>query len=344
MPVSIAGMLYKLNMWRAFLWAVALVSLMPSAPAAAEPSLRIRFSHVVANDTPKGIAVQRFQQLVHTRSGGDVAVVIYPRAQLYGDVDEVQALQLGAVEMIAPSLSKFGRMGFPEFELFDLPFLFASTADVATVTKGPVGRQLLRQLERIQLFGLGYLDNGFKHMSANKALIAPGDFVGLRMRVQSSRVIAAQMKALGAQPVALPFGETQRALAAGVVDGTENPVSNFWTQGMHTVQSHFSLTQHGYLGYAVVTNQRFWTGLSAAHRQLLAGALADALAYGNAIAQQENDKALQALQQAGTTVIDPVSDEQRQALRLAVQPAYDDLEQRIGTVWLEQVNKVLRQY
>jgi C4-dicarboxylate-binding protein DctP len=344
MPVSIAGMSYKLNMWRVCLWAVALVALMPNAPAAAEPSLRIRFSHVVANDTPKGLAVQRFQQLVHTRSGGDVAVVIYPRAQLYGDVDEVQALQLGAVEMIAPSLSKFGRMGFPEFELFDLPFLFASTADVAKVTKGAVGRQLLRQLERIQLLGLGYLDNGFKHMSANKALIAPSDFVGLRMRVQSSRVIAAQMKALGAQPVALSFGETQRALTAGVVDGTENPVSNFWTQGMNTVQSHFSLTQHGYLGYAVVTNQSFWRGLSAAHRQLIAGALADALAYGNAIAQQENDKALQALKQAGTTVIDPVSDVQRQVLRHAVQPAYDDLEQRIGTAWLEQVNKVLRQY
>lgn len=318
--------------------------LCPQLGHAASPVLTIRFSHVVATDTPKGLAVQRFQQLVRERSEGTMAVVIYPRGQLYGDTDEVQALQLGAVEMIAPSLSKFGRMGVPEFEIFDLPFLFRSTGDVAIITKGSVGRQLLRKLERVQLLGLGYLDNGFKQMSANKPLLRPSDFVGLRMRVQSSHVIAAQMSALGAQPVVLPFSDTQRALAQQVVDGTENPPSNFWTQGMNTVQSHFSLTQHGYIGYAVVTNPHFWSALSVSQRQLVKGALADALAYGNAIAQEENDKSLQALRDAGTTQIHTLSDDNRAALRQAVQPAYDDLEQRIGSVWLDQVYKALRKH
>lgn len=306
-----------------------------------KPELTLRFSHVVANDTPKGLAVQRFAQLVYQRSNGWLVVQIYPRAQLYGDTDEVQALQLGAVEMIAPSLSKFGRIGVPEFEIFDLPFLFSSMADVNKITNGPLGRQLLQRLERVQLQGLGYLDNGFKNMSANKPLQQVSDFSGLRVRVQSSSVIAMQMKSLGALPVPLPFSETQAAVAAHVVDGTENVASNFWTQNMHRVQSHFSLTKHAYLGYAVVTNQAFWRSLSSANRQLISGALADALAYGNAIAQQENDQALQALAQAGA-VIDAVSTQQRHALRQAVQPAYDDLANRIGAVWLEQVDKALR--
>jgi C4-dicarboxylate-binding protein DctP len=303
--------------------------------------LVIRLSHVVAEQTPKGLALSHFQELVAQRSYGRIQVQVYPAAQLYGDNDELQALQLGAVEMLAPSLSKFGRIGFPEFELFDLPFLFEELTSVRRITQGPLGQHLLDRLTRQRLVGLGYFDNGFKQMSANHPLLAPADFRGLRMRVQTSRVIAQQMRALGAHPVALAFGETRRALATGVVDGTENPLSNFWTQSMHEVQTDLSLTQHGYLGYAVVVNQRFWSGLNSPDRTLLEQALHDALTYSNTIADAQNDKALRALRQAGTTRVHTPSAAQRESLRLAVVSVHQELAQRIGPQWLEAVHTAI---
>ncbi len=302
----------------------------------------IRFSHVVAEDTPKGLAANRFQVLVNSDPpGGASAVTVYPDARLYRDDDEMEALRLGAVEMLAPSLSKFGRVGFPEFELFDLPFLFDSMEDVRRITQGEIGARLLAQLGRQGMVGLGYLDNGFKQMSANKPLLTPVDFKGLRMRVQSSRAIAAQFRALGARPVTLAFSETRRALGNGVVDGTENPVSNFWTQRMNEVQTDLSLTDHAYIGYAVVTNQRFWNSMSPADRALVAHALKDALAYGNRIADTQNAKALEALREAGTTRIHTPTPAQRAALREAVQPAFDDLGRRIGQDKVDEAVKAV---
>jgi len=306
-----------------------------------KPDITLRFSHVVAQETPKGLAANRFKNLVEERSQGRISVQVFPNAQLYGDHDEMQALQLGAVDLVAPSLSKFGRIGLPEFELFDLPFLFDDLADVRRITQGPLGQRLFKGLERQGLVGLGFFDNGFKQMSANRALLTPQDFVNLRMRVQASKVIAEQMRALGARPVTLAFSETRQALAAGVVDGTENPVSNFWTQAMHQVQSDLSLTNHGYLGYAVVTNQRLWQHFTNLDRQLIAQAMQEALAYANQIADAQNDMALAALRQSRTTRVHTLSEPQRALLRQTVQPVYEGLNQRIGPSWIYALRQAI---
>ncbi|MBB1075166.1 TRAP transporter substrate-binding protein [Rhodoferax sp. 4810] len=327
---------------RQWLAACAGAALLPVARAAtAQPDITLRFSHVVAEETPKGLAANRFKVLVEQRSGGRIGVQVFPNAQLYGDADEMQALQLGAVDLVAPSLSKFGRIGLPEFELFDLPFLFDDLSAVRRITLGPLGQRLLQGLERQGLVGLGYFDNGFKQMSANRPLLEPKDFAGLRMRVQASQVIAAQMRALGARPVTLAFSETRRALATGVVDGTENPVSNFWTQAMNEVQTDLSLTDHGYLGYAVVTNQRLWRYLGADDRALINQALQEALGFANQIADTQNDNALAALRQAGTTRVHTLTPAQRERLRQAVQPVQRALAQRIGTPWLQSLHQAL---
>ena len=306
------------------------------------PSITVRLSHVVARDTPKGMALERFRALTEERSQGRLRVQIYPQGQLYGDHDEMQALQLGAVDMVAPSLSKFGPIGFPEFELFDLPFLFDTLEAVRRLTRGKVGKTLLDSLQRQRLSGLGFFDNGFKHMSANRPLLEPRDFAGLRMRVQASRVIAQQMRAWGAWPVTLPFSETRRALETGVVDGTENPVSNFWTQGMQAVQSDLSLTTHGYLGYAVVTHQRFWENLPAGDRRIMQGALEDALVFGNEIADAQNDKALAALHLTGAAHIHNPTPAQTRLLKNASMPVHAELAARIGQDWLRTVQNALQ--
>ena len=310
--------------------------------ASGRQPVRLRFSHVVASDTPKGRMALHFQSLVHERAGDRIRVEVHPDSRLWGDDDEIEALRLGAVEMLAPSLSKFGMAGVPEFEVFDLPYLFTDAAQVSRVTEGPVGQALLRRLERQQMLGLGFLDNGLKHMSAQRPLHRVADFAGLRVRVQASRVIEAQWRALGAQPVALPFGETRQALASGVVNATENPLSNFLTQGLASVQPQLTLTGHGYLGYAVVTNPRFWASLRLADQRLLNEALRASLAQGNRWAAELDRDALAALRaQPGVTVHQPGPAERdglRQALRI--------VNERFSTgphgQWLKDVREALR--
>ena len=324
----------------------ALLAAAVAAPALASGRgpVRLRFSHVVAPDTPKGRMALHFQALVHERAGDRLRVEVHPDSQLWGDDDEIEALRLGAVEMLAPSLSKFGMAGVPEFEVFDLPYLFSEATQVRRVTEGPVGQALLRRLERQQMLGLGFLDNGLKHMSAQHPLRGVADFAGLRVRVQASRVIEAQWRALGARPVVLPFAETRQALASGVVNAAENPLSNFLTQDLAPVQPHLTLTRHGYLGYAVVTNPRFWASLAVGDRRLLTDALRAALAHGNQLAAELDRNALAALKERPDVQVHLPSDAERDGLRRAMQRVVETFERGPQGRWLRDVREALRTY
>jgi C4-dicarboxylate-binding protein DctP len=301
-----------------------------SLNAWAQSPIVIKFSHVVAPDTPKGQAAERFKELAEKFTKGRVKVEVYPNSQLYKDKEELEALQLGAVQMLAPSLAKFGPLGVKEFEVFDLPYIFPSKAALYAVTEGPIGKGLLQKLEPKGITGLAYWDNGFKIMSANKPLRVPADFRGLKMRIQASKVLDAEMRALGANPQVLAFSEVYRALQAGVVDGTENPPSNMYTQKMHEVQKHLTVSNHGYLGYAVIVNKKFWDGLPAAVRGQLSQAMRDATTFEKAIAQRDNDAALDAIRKAGKTAIYNMTPQQQAEWRKALLPVHKQMEERIG--------------
>jgi C4-dicarboxylate-binding protein DctP len=307
--------------------------------ASAQAPIVIKFSHVVATDTPKGRAAERFKDLAEKMTKGRVKVEVYPNSQLYKDKEELEALQLGAVQMLAPSLAKFAPLGVKEFEVFDLPYIFPSKAALYTVTEGPIGKGLLTKLEPKGITGLAYWDNGFKIMSANKPLHAPADFRGLKMRIQSSKVLDAQMRALGANPQVLAFSEVYQALQTGVVDGTENPPSNMYTQKMHEVQKHLTVSNHGYLGYAVIVNKKFWDGLPADIRGQLQQAMADATKYEKAIAQQDNDMAMDAIRKAGKTAIYSLNPQEQAAWRKALVPVQKQMEDRVGKELIGQINK-----
>jgi C4-dicarboxylate-binding protein DctP len=315
--------------------ALALLAL-PAAPRAEAPIV-IRFSHVVAVDTPKGQAAELFRRRAAELTHGRVRVDVFPNGTGYKDQEEIQALQLGAVELLAPSLSKFGQVGVREFEAFDLPFLFEDEAALRRVTEGPVGRSLLAKLEEKGIAGLAFWDSGFKSFSANRPLHRPEDFKGLRMRVQASGVLDAQMRALGALPQVLPFPDVYRALEAGVVDGCENPISNFYTQGMHRVQRHLTLTGHGYLGYVVIANRRFWDGLPADVRRGLTQALAEATAHANRLARQKAEEDLEAVRRAGTTEIYVPTPEERRRFVLALLPVHRAMEARLGRDFMRSI-------
>lgn len=313
--------------------------LLALSATAAEPII-IKFSHVVAPDTPKGLAAEKFRQLAEQKTGGRVKVEIYPNSQLYKDREELEALQLGTVQMLAPSLSKFGPMGVREFEVFDLPYMFPNRTVLHRVMDGDVGKKLFAKLDRRGVIGLAFWDNGFKQMSANRPLHAVADFKGLKMRIQSSKVLDAQMKALGAIPQVMAFSEVYSALQQGVVDGTENPMSNFYTQKMHEVQKHLTISDHGYLGYAVVTNKKFWEGLPADIRSALTDAMREATAYERAIAQKENDDALEKVRAAKTTQIYVLPQSERAVWRKALLPVHARFADILGKDLIQDVYDV----
>src|SRR5882724_10813405 len=244
--------------------------------AQAQTPIVIKFSHVVAPDTPKGQGAQRFKELAEERTKGRVKVDVFPNSQLYKNKEEMEALQLGSVQMLAPSLAKFGPLGVKEFEVFDLPFIFKDQAAFRAITDGAVGADLFKKLEPKGIKGLAYWDNGFHIMSANKPLHHVADFKGLKMRIQSSKVLDAQMRALGAIPQVMAFSELYQALQSGVVDGTEGVPSNFYTQKTYEVQKHTTISNHGHLAYAVIVNKKFWDGLPVDIRTTLEGAVRDA--------------------------------------------------------------------
>ncbi len=312
-----------------------------AAPAIlrAQAPIVIKFSHVVATDTPKGKGADYFKKLAEERTKGRVKVEVYPNSTLYKDREEVEALQLGSVQLLAPSLAKFGPLGVREFELFDLPYIFDSYTELHGITEGPIGQGLLKKLESKGITGLAYWDNGFKVMSANKPLRKPEDFKGVKMRIQSSKVLESQMRALGAIPQVMAFSEVYQALQTGVVDGTENPPSNLYTQKMHEVQKYVTLSDHGYLGYAVIANKKFWDGLPADVRTALDGAMKDATRYANGIAKKENDDALEAVRKSGKSQILTLTPEEKKAWKKVLVKVHRENEDRIGKDLIASIYK-----
>src|SRR5204862_2950557 len=298
--------------------------------ASAQQPIVVKFSHVTAIDTPKGKAAEYFKKLAEERTKGRVKVEVYPNSSLFKDGEEMEALQLGSVQMLAPSLAKFGPLGVREFEVFDLPYMFDGYAQLHKVTEGSVGQMLFKKLDGKGIVGLAYWDNGLKVMSANKPLRVPDDMRGLKMRIQSSKVLGDQMRAVGAIPQVMAFSEVYQAMQTGVVDGIENVPSNFYTQKMQEVQKYMALTNHGYIGYAVIVNKKFWDGLPADIRATLTQALREATIFANDIASEANNDAVGAIAGSGKTEVIRLTPEQRAQGKKALAVVRHEVEGRIG--------------
>jgi len=290
---------------------------------AKDQQIVIKFSHIAAPDTPKGKAAEHFKKLAEQYTKNKIKVEVYPNGKLIKDKDEMDALQKGDVQMLAPSLSKLAPLGIKEFEIFDMPYIFNDYKDLHGITRGQVGKDLFNRLEVKGILGLAYWDNAFKQMSANKPLRKPDDFKNLKMRIQSSKIIDLQMQSLGATPVVIPFIEVYKALQTKTVDGTENSISNFYTQNIHEVQKFLTLTNHGYLGYAVIANKKFWDKLPDDVKNDLTKAMTEATDFANDIAKKENDDALAKVKASGKTEIIELTAEEKAALKKAMITSHD---------------------
>jgi len=317
-----------------------LVLAVASAFAQAEPIV-IKFSHVVAEDTPKGKGALLFKRLAEERLPGQVSVEVYPNSSLYGDADELEALREDKVQLLAPSLAKFEQYT-KQVQVFDLPFLFDDLDAVNRFQKRAKGRQLLRSMETHNITGLAYWHTGLKQLSATRPLHRPADAAGLSFRIQPSAVLQAQFDAVGANSQKLPFAQVYSALKASTVQGAENPWSNIYSKNMHQVQPYITETNHGVLDYMLVTNTRFWMSMPHKVRFELEAIIDEVTYMVNQEAEQLNQADRERIRQAGTSQIIALSDEERQAWREKMRPVWQQFEPVIGADIIKAAEHVNR--
>ena len=321
------------------IWKLALIILAAVSTAATAAPLVIKLSHVVAENTPKGQAALKFKELAEKKLAGKVEVQVFPNSQLFGDGKEMEALLLGDVQVIAPSLSKFDRYT-KKLQVFDLPFLFRDIKAVDRFQQGPQGKALLDAMRAKGIKGLAYWHNGMKELSDDRAqLRAPEDVKGLKFRIQPSDVLEAQFRALGANPQKMAFSEVYQALQTGVVDGQENTWSNIYSQKFHEVQKTIAVTNHGVVDYMVITNAKWWDGLPADIRKGLEEAMAEATQYGNGLANDFNERDRKRIEQAGKAKIQALSPDDIAKWQKAMEPVWKKFEPDIGRDLIEAARK-----
>jgi C4-dicarboxylate-binding protein DctP len=307
-------------------------------PALADP-LVIKFSHVVTPDAPKGKAALLFKQLAEKYTDGKVSVEVYPNSSLYKDKEELEALQLGSVHLLAPSISKFGPLGVKEFDVFDLPFLMTDDTHARQMMASPMMAQFNKKLEDKGVKPLAYWDNGAHVYTANVPLIMPDDFRGLKMRIQGSKVLDAVARQLGALPQIIAFGELYQALQTGVADGEDNVPSNISTQKLYDVQKYLTVSHHGRLTYSLITNTKFWDGLPADIRPSLDRAVAESTQFFDDTAAKDNVTAMDVIKGTGKMQIHVLTDTEKQAWIAKLMPVHKDMESRFGKDFIAQVYK-----
>ncbi len=308
-------------------------------PVLAQAPIVIKFSHVVTPEAPKGKAALFFKALAENYTNGRVQVEVYPSSSLYKDKEELEALQLGSVQLLAPSISKFGPLGVKEFDVFDLPFLMSDDAHARQMTASPMMAEFNKKLEGKGVLPLAYWDNGAIVYTANRELIWPEDFRGLKMRIQGGKVYDAVARELGALPQILPFSALYQALQTGVVDGEDNVPSNIWTQKFYQVQKHLTVSYHGRVTYALITNKTFWNSLPPDVRAGLDRAIKETTVFFNATAAKDNADALEKIKASGKTEVHVLTAAERKAWIAKLMAVHTEMQARFGKGFIERVYK-----
>ena len=319
--------------------AMTAVLLMPAGAATAQQPIIIKFSHVVSPDAPKGKAAVKFKELAESYTNGKVKVEVYPNSSLYKDKEELEALQLGSVQMLAPSISKFGPLGVKEYDVFDLPFLMSDDARARQMYASPMMAELNKKLEAKGVMPFAYWDNGAHVYTCNKPLIMPDDFRGLKMRIQGSKVLDAAIRQLGALPQIMAFSELYQALQTGVVDGEDNVPSNILTQKFNEVQKYMTVSYHGRLTYSLIVNKKFWDGLPEDVRTPLSRAVQELTDFFNETAAKDNVDALEKIKTSGKLEVHYLTDAERKAWIAKLMPVHTEMQSRFGKDFIDKIYK-----
>jgi C4-dicarboxylate-binding protein DctP len=332
------GLSYIRSVFKA-LSVAAVAALALAVPAQAQQPIVIKFSHVVSPDAPKGKAALLFKQLAEKYTDGKVKVEVYPNSSLYKDKEELEALQLGSVQLLAPSISKFGPLGVKEFDVFDLPYLMTDDAHARQMMASPMMADLDKKLEAKSVEPLAYWDNGAHVYTASVPLIMPEDFRGLKMRIQGSKVLDAVARELGAIPQIIAFGELYQSLQTGVADGEDNVPSNIWTQKLYEVQKNLTVSHHGRLTYALITNKAFWDKLPGDVRPGLDRAVKESTQFFDDTAAKDNEDALKEITASGKIAVHVQTAAEKQAWIAKLMPVHKEMQSRFGKEFIEKIYK-----
>ena len=319
--------------------ATAFAAIQLPAAALAQQPIIIKFSHVVSPDAPKGKAAIFFKEIAEKYTNGKVKVEVYPNSSLYKDKEELEALQLGSVQLLAPSISKFGPLGVKEFDVFDLPFLMTDDTRARQMMASPMMADLNKKLEAKGVSPIAYWDNGAHVYTSNKALVWPDDFRGLKMRIQGSKVLDAVARELGAIPQIMAFSELYQALQTGVVDGEDNVPSNILTQKFYEVQKYMTVSYHGRLTYSLIVNKKFWDGLPDDVRTPLSRAVQESTDFFNETAAKDNADALEKIKASGKLEVHYLTDAERKAWIAKLMPVHTEMQSRFGKDFIEKIYK-----
>jgi len=298
----------------------------------------IKYSHVVADSTPKGQAALKFKEVAEKLLPGKVEVQVFPNSQLFGDGKEMEALMLGDVQFLAPSLAKFGKYT-KKIQIFDLPFLFDDIDAVGRFQNSAKGRELLTSMSGKGIIGFGYIHNGMKQLSANVPLQVPENAKGLKFRIQASDVLEEQFKAVSANPQKIAFAEVYQALQSGVVDGAENPWANIYTKKFHEVQKFITESDHGVLDYMVISNAGWWNGLPPDIKKGLTQAMNESIAYGNKVALAEDGEFRAKVIADHKAKLVTLNKTEKEAWRKAMRPVWAKFEADIGKDFMDAALK-----
>ncbi len=284
--------------------------------------LVIRFSHVVGEDTPKGMAARKFAELVKERSDGYIEVQVFSNGTLYKDSEELEALMRGDIQMIAPATSKLTHL-VPEMSVFDLPYAFRTLDEVHTYIQSNVGKELATKLETHNLYSLGIWDSGFKQLSNNvRPIHTFGDLEGLNMRIMPSDVLHKQFEIAGANSRRTDFNTVFTELKKGSIDGQENTLSNISSKNLYALQDYLTISNHGYLGYLVLFNHELWKDLSPDVQEILVSALQEVQQWEWDLVNELNMKKLEEIEQCECVHIYTLSEEEQRAWEKAFEPVY----------------------
>lgn len=306
----------------------------------ANKKIVIRFSHVVANNTPKGLAVKKFAQLVNEKTDGWVEVQVYPNGMLYSAQGEFNALMKGEVQMISPASAEV-TVYDPKWFVMDLPYLFSDEDMVDKALDGEIGEILLNSIGKKGYKGLAFWDNGFKQRtSAEEPILLPDDLEGLRVRVMHSDLLASTYRQFNAYPEFHDFNAVYSLLSTGEIDATENTLSNIYSKGFHRVQKHLTISDHGYLGYVVLTSEEFWQSLPDEYRKVIQEAMDEVTVWQKEHAREINEYMLEKISASDKVIIHKQSDMERAEWEEAVRPIYKKYEPMIGSELMEAVRRL----
>lgn len=304
-----------------------------------EERIVIRLSHVVGENTPKGLASRYFAEKVKERTNGYVEVQVFPNSKLYKDGEELDALIDGDIQMIIPATSKITPL-IPEWQVIDLPFAFDDVYEIQDYLTTPAGKVLKKKLEEKDMYLLSFWDNGFKQMTNNvSALIEPEDFTDLQFRVMSSEVLVEQFSLLDAEAKIETFDQVYSHLEKGKINAQENTFSNIVNKNMHSVQKHMTVSNHGYLGYLVLMNADFWHSLPDDIQVIILDVLDETTQWEIEVAQKINEEDYQVLKDCKCIEIHELNEEEQQSWEEALEPIYDYFGKRYGAQYIEYLPK-----